>query len=553
MTDTTINWGLLYYGESFNTKGLAQAPQDMLVISYADYADPNTARSERPWQAEDIANIQAHGKEVFGYINLAEYSSYYEEWQDAWNNASTRAPWLIEAETDITYKVDFTHLEFQDIVKNRVSTLIDSGFDGALLDDALEYYFRVPDGLSGQAYDDAAAIQAVNMMQFILDIRTLSDEAVLQRDGELHEANRFELIINGAPFIGLDALNTDLSDVQRQAIQNLHDDYLSAIDYQLVENFITLFPQFIPTVIDIYHDSNVSLLSIDTDQSTFEQKTQTIEAALEAGFSPYVSENVEYNILSDPYFKYIELDTAPNDAQSTPETIIENDTVTIIPSREINSEVVAEPDVNHEVPVDVEETTSATDSVEHKLLPDVPNVTATQHINVIHGDDHANSIIGGEGDDVIYGLAGQDTLIGGRGNDTIHAGEEASWLIGGAGHDTLYGGGGDDVIIGKDGVNILHGGAGDDIFLFEKTYHNMLTIHEADIITDFSFGEDVLDVSQLGFNGFSQTIDDNVHLLHAEYNALSDLTYIINYEQNFGFALSGNVIDNVSDADFIFS
>ncbi len=550
-----LNWGLLYYGEEFNVADLASAKQDMLVISYAKHADPYTLRSEQPWEADEIATIQAAGKEVFGYINVAEYSSYYEEWEDAWNDAATRAEWLIEAETDITFKVDFTHPEFQHIVKGRVGTLIDSGFDGAILDDALEYYFRVPDGLSGQEYDDAVAIQAVKMQEFILDIRAFADVKILQRDSELTDENRFDLMVNGAPFIGLDALNTDLSDAQRDAIEALHADYLDAIDYQLVENFISMHPEFIPTVKEVYAGSDVQLLSIDTDQPSSQQKAEVILDALDAGFSPYVSDNSNYNILSQPYSDYIALDNVSaasiDGGQGTDTIVAYFGKHTIDGGSEVDFV-----DYSHAktgLQVNLKDASFNAGAAEGQLLRNVENVIGTDHDDVIYGNDDANSIKGGEGDDIINGRAGEDTLVGGRGDDKLHADEGNTWLIGGAGRDSLYGGIDDDVLMGKDGANILSGGAGADSFVFEKAHHNVFSIGEADIITDFAVGEDMLDVSRLGFNGFDATLDAaNGTVLRAEYDADADMTYIINDGLDFAVALLGDVTASLSDSDFVF-
>jgi Ca2+-binding RTX toxin-like protein len=74
----------------------------------------------------------------------------------------------------------------------------------------------------------------------------------------------------------------------------------------------------------------------------------------------------------------------------------------------------------------------------------------------LHGDDHDDDLIGGDGDDTLDGGADDDALLGGFGNDT---------LMGGTGEDLLNGGAGDDVIIGDDDAeaDFLNGGRGDDI------------------------------------------------------------------------------------------
>lgn len=75
------------------------------------------------------------------------------------------------------------------------------------------------------------------------------------------------------------------------------------------------------------------------------------------------------------------------------------------------------------------------------------------------GDDHANIIDSGAGDDTIDGRAGDDQLWGGEGNDTV---------VGGEGDDALYGQGGADVLVGEAGLDTIDGGSGtDDLCLGE--------------------------------------------------------------------------------------
>ncbi|MFM6845204.1 MAG: M10 family metallopeptidase C-terminal domain-containing protein, partial [Dolichospermum sp.] len=87
------------------------------------------------------------------------------------------------------------------------------------------------------------------------------------------------------------------------------------------------------------------------------------------------------------------------------------------------------------------------------------------------------------------------TAIGGAGNDT---------LTGGTGNDTLTGGAGNDSLIGGAGSDNLTGGAGNDIFRYTAlTDSNAGTLTGEnltfDTITDFTKGQDKIDVTGLGF------------------------------------------------------
>jgi Ca2+-binding RTX toxin-like protein len=108
----------------------------------------------------------------------------------------------------------------------------------------------------------------------------------------------------------------------------------------------------------------------------------------------------------------------------------------------------------------------------------------------LNGNELANRITGGGGQDAINGAGGNDVLIGGIGNDVIHGGDGKDTLNGGggadrlsgdAGNDTVIGGTEDDVIVGGSGDDRLTGGGGDDVFVFSAGFGR-------DVVVDFSAG-----------------------------------------------------------------
>lgn len=101
----------------------------------------------------------------------------------------------------------------------------------------------------------------------------------------------------------------------------------------------------------------------------------------------------------------------------------------------------------------------------------------TSGINALNGTGNGDLIQGFEGADTLNGLGGDDVLIGGDGADI---------LIGGAGEDALVGGAGIDTLTGGDG---LTDDGVEDLFILDTL--------GADIITDFAFATDILDLSDL--------------------------------------------------------
>ena len=81
--------------------------------------------------------------------------------------------------------------------------------------------------------------------------------------------------------------------------------------------------------------------------------------------------------------------------------------------------------------------------------------------------------------DSVNGGDGFDDLKGGIGDDALDGGKDDDSLDGGDGNDLLQGGFGDDV---------MTGGAGADVF-------HIIPGNGADTITDFTAGEDLIDLS----------------------------------------------------------
>lgn len=117
--------------------------------------------------------------------------------------------------------------------------------------------------------------------------------------------------------------------------------------------------------------------------------------------------------------------------------------------------------------------------------------------NAIDGNAFDNRLTALGGNDRILAYEGDDIIGGGVGNDTVFGGDGDDWIRGGAGDDNLLGSGDNDTLTGGLGVDRLTGGLDADRFVFLRQTDSGATIPTADIILDFTPGEDVIDLAAI--------------------------------------------------------
>ncbi len=99
--------------------------------------------------------------------------------------------------------------------------------------------------------------------------------------------------------------------------------------------------------------------------------------------------------------------------------------------------------------------------------------------DTLRGDRGNDRLFGGEGDDpLLDGGTGNDIIEGGDGADQLRGGEDQDQLLGGDGNDDLQGGPGDDTLEGGGGSDTLAGGSGIDRYRFADGWGQDAGVHE---------------------------------------------------------------------------
>jgi serralysin len=192
---------------------------------------------------------------------------------------------------------------------------------------------------------------------------------------------------------------------------------------------------------------------------------------------------------------------------------------------------------DHLVEVAGEGTDTVFASTKYKLAANVENLTITGTADLwAYGNDANNTLTGNSGINKLYGLGGSDALSGGSGND---------WLEGGAGKDTL------------------NGGSGNDSFVFRAGDFGGATTGTADVIQDFTNGEDHIRLNFIDANttisgeqafAFMGTAAFDGHAGELRYEQVSGNTYVsgdTNGDGTADFMIRLDGLHTLASSDFV--
>lgn len=161
--------------------------------------------------------------------------------------------------------------------------------------------------------------------------------------------------------------------------------------------------------------------------------------------------------------------------------------------------------------------------------------------DTVDGGTGGDSLSGGNDNDRLLGDSGLDFLDGGRGDDTLLGGADQDTLLGGSGNDVLDGGGRSDRLDGGAGDDTMTGGSRADTFVFDLNAGD-------DVVTDWTNGDDLIDLSAYGLNNFNQ-LDNSGAISATPGGVLIDLDVI---GGSGSILLDGATVGQLNGADFIF-
>jgi VCBS repeat-containing protein len=181
-------------------------------------------------------------------------------------------------------------------------------------------------------------------------------------------------------------------------------------------------------------------------------------------------------------------------------------------------------------------------------------VDASLGNDLVYGDDGNDRLYASLGNDTVYGGNGDDIIDGNMGNDILRGGTGNDTLDGGLDNDLIKGDVGDDLLIGNLGNDTLNGGAGRDVmdggvfsnnvFVFDAISDS--AYGNADLIKNFLWGNNVIDLSALNFTGIQYGSGSGTTL---GYTHTAGKTLIADQAHTFAIELEGSI--TLDNSDFL--
>jgi uncharacterized protein (TIGR01370 family) len=208
---------VLQYG-SVDYASLLVSPFDLIITEAAPLALPGNLPQ---LTAAQVQALQAQGRTVIGYVNVAVTDQFRSYWNPAWTVDGTdtgaltaNAPaWLVGQPANAFGRIaNYSNLDWQTIVIDQAKNLINRGYDGIFLDDVAVYFALG----TNEASIRALATQMANFVARIAaEIRAINPNAYI--------------VANSDPYLPNNVTLDAAGDNARQA-------FLLAVDAHLLEN-----------------------------------------------------------------------------------------------------------------------------------------------------------------------------------------------------------------------------------------------------------------------------------------------------------------------------
>lgn len=272
-------YGVQYWGASFRTDVLAQAPHGLLIIEATKIGAADTSDGrEVTFTPEEMAQVRRQGKRpVLAYLNLTEV----EPWRDYWPEDGKAPPWLGPETSTGDKLAAFWRSEWREILRQRVIRLMNTGVDGLFLDDALNYY--VAGSLSGKTPGMPSDVPAAAEIMLSL-VQEIATQARTVRCNAL-------IIVNNGVFVGRDAgpENLDAFNTYRAAIDGIMiEDGFGGADTPVLHTALQ----------EDYLAKGIPVLSLDFAPK--EQSKDMVNRAQVKGYVPYIVPDGSFTSLEPP-------------------------------------------------------------------------------------------------------------------------------------------------------------------------------------------------------------------------------------------------------------
>ncbi|MDF1790958.1 MAG: DUF4347 domain-containing protein [Thalassobaculaceae bacterium] len=122
------------------------------------------------------------------------------------------------------------------------------------------------------------------------------------------------------------------------------------------------------------------------------------------------------------------------------------------------------------------------DNIEFASIIGNATVNGGEGNNFAVGDDSAQFISLGVGDDTLYGGDGNDTIGSGSGNDALFGDGGLDTVFGGSGNDTVWGGADGDVVYGNTENDVVYGNQSNDTLYGGQNEDSVYGGQDADVV-----------------------------------------------------------------------